>query len=261
MTNAVQATVGDLRKELSHKVNHLPVSYFDRQQFGDLLGRFTTDVETVSNALQQSFLQIINAIVTIVLVLAMVYSINLPLALVVTLIIPLTYFTSSRILKFSQPSFKRQADIVGTLNGFVQEHLTGFQIVKLYGREDETVEEFQAIVDELEEVGFQAGFRSGLMAPLLHGLSDFAYVIIAFLSGLQVLAGRLTIGNMQAFVQYVWQISQPVQILTQISGQLQSAQSSLDRIFQVLDQPAESETGETALAQPLSGQVTFDQVS
>lgn len=261
MTNAVQATVRDLRKELSHKVNHLPVSYFDRQQFGDLLGRFTSDVETVSNALQQSFLQIVNAIGTIILVLVMVYSINVPLAIVVTLIIPLTYITSSQILKLSQPSFKRQADILGKLNGFVQEHLTGFQIVKLYGREEQTVEEFQDIVDELEEVGFKASFRSGLMAPLLHGLSDFAYVMIAFLSGLQVLAGRLTIGNMQAFVQYVWQISQPVQILTQIAGQLQSAQSSLDRIFQVLDEPAESQTDETTLSQPLSGQVSFDQVS
>ena len=260
MTNAVQSMIQDLRREMNKKINRIPVSYFDKHQFGDLLGRFTSDVETVSNALQQSFLQIVNAVFTILLVMGMVLYLNLQLAMIVILSIPLTYFGAKTIMNRSQPYFKQQAAILGRMNGFVQENLTGFNVLKLYGREENTQQEFADITDELQQVGFKASFISGLMMPALHIVSDLTYLIVAVLGGIQVIAGRLTIGNMQAFVQYVWQVSQPIQNITQLAGQMQSAKSSLDRIFEVLDETEEVQNLEVKELPPLTGQVSFKNV-
>lgn len=260
MTNAVQATVQDMRNEMTDKINRTSVSYFDKHQFGDLLGRFTSDVETVSNALQQSFLQIVNAVFTLVLVIGTVLYLNLQLGAVVVVTIPITYFGARFIMSKSQPYFKQQADALGTLNGFVQENLTGFNVLKLFGREDRSLDDFKEITEDLQKVGFKANFISGLMMPVLNGLSDLTYLIVAVLGGLQVLAGRLTIGNMQAFVQYVWQINQPIQNLTQLAGQLQSAKSSLDRIFQLMDEPDEANDATEVLEGDLTGQVSFKHV-
>ena len=260
MTNAVQATIRDLRDELSHKINRIPVSYFDKHQFGDLLGRFTSDVEAVSNALQQSFLQVINAVFTLILVIVMVLVLNLQLGVIVVISIPITYLSARFIVKKSQPYFKQQADALGAMNGFVQENLTGFNILKLYVREDSSQEDFRQITQSLQKVGFKASFISGLMMPVLNVISDLTYLLLALLGGLQVIAGRLTVGNMQAFVQYVWQINQPIQNLTQLAGQLQSAKSSLDRIFQVLDEADEVNDETEKLDQDLTGQVSFKDV-
>ena len=260
MTNAVQATIRDLRDELSHKINRIPVSYFDKHQFGDLLGRFTSDVEAVSNALQQSFLQVINAVFTLILVIVMVLVLNLQLGVIVVISIPITYLSARFIVKKSQPYFKQQADALGAMNGFVQENLTGFNILKLYVREESSQEDFRQITQNLQKVGFKASFISGLMMPVLNVISDLTYLLLALLGGLQVIAGRLTVGNMQAFVQYVWQINQPIQNLTQLAGQLQSAKSSLDRIFQVLDEADEVNDETEKLDQDLTGQVSFKDV-
>ena len=260
MTNAVQSMTQDLRNEMTEKINRIPVSFFDKHQFGDLLGRFTSDVETVSNALQQSFLQIVNGVLTIVLVMGMVLYLNFQLAIVVILSTPVTYFGARSILKRSQPYFKEQAAILGRMNGYVQEKLTGFNVLKLYGREESSHNEFSKITDDLQRVGFKASFISGLMMPALHAVSDLTYLIVAVLGGLQVIAGRLTVGNMQAFVQYVWQVSQPIQNITQLAGQMQSAKSSLDRIFDILDETEEVKGEELEILEPLTGQVTFKQV-
>ncbi|MGT2941981.1 ABC transporter ATP-binding protein [Streptococcus constellatus subsp. viborgensis] len=260
MTNAVQNTVRDMRNELSHKINQIPVSYFDKHQFGDLLGRFTSDVETVSNALQQSFLQVINGVLTLTLVICMMLYLNFQLALIVIVSIPLTYFGANFILKKSQPYFKKQADALGAMNGFVQENLSGFNVLKLYGREETSSEDFRGITQNLQEVGFKASFISGLMMPILNAVSDLTYLIVAVVGGLQVISGQLTIGNMQAFVQYVWQVNQPIQNLTQLAGQLQSAKSSLDRVFQVLDEPDEVTDAKEWLEHDLTDQVSFKHV-
>ena len=260
MTNAVQATVQDMRNEMTDKINRTSVSYFDKHQFGDLLGRFTSDVETVSNALQQSFLQVVNAVFTLALVIGTVLYLNLQLGTIVVITIPITFFGARFIMSKSQPYFKQQADALGTLNGFVQENLTGFNVLKLFGREDRSLDDFKEITEDLQKVGFKANFISGLMMPVLNGLSDLTYLIVAVLGGLQVLAGRLTIGNMQAFVQYVWQINQPIQNLTQLAGQLQSAKSSLDRIFQLMDEPDEANDATEVLEGDLTGQVSFKHV-
>ena len=260
MTNAVQSMIEDMRNDLSKKINRIPVSYFDQHQFGDLLGRFTSDVETVSNALQQSFLQIVNAIFTLSLVIAMVLYLNLTLGLIVISSIPITFFGAQLIMKKSQPYFKEQADVLGALNGFVQENLSGFNVLKLYVREESSQEDFRDITRRLQQVGFKANFISGLMMPILNAISDLTYLLVAVIGAIQVLAGRLTVGNMQAFVQYVWQINQPIQNLSQLAGTLQSAKSSLDRVFQVLDEPDEVLGKNEALDKELTGQVSFNHV-
>ena len=260
MTNAVQSTIEDMRNDLSEKINRIPVSYFDKHQFGDLLGRFTSDVETVSNALQQSFLQIVNAIFTLILVIAMVLYLNLTLGLIVIGSIPITFFGAQFIMKKSQPYFKQQADALGALNGFVQENLSGFNVLKLYVREESSQEDFREITRRLQKVGFKANFISGLMMPVLNAISDLTYLLVALVGALQVLAGRLTVGNMQAYVQYVWQINQPIQNLSQLASTLQSAKSSLDRVFQVLDEPDEVLGKNEALKKDLTGQVSFNHV-
>ena len=260
MTNAVQSMIEDMRNDLSKKINRIPVSYFDQHQFGDLLGRFTSDVETVSNALQQSFLQIVNAIFTLSLVIAMVLYLNLTLGLIVIASIPITFFGAQFIMKKSQPYFKEQADVLGALNGFVQENLSGFNVLKLYVREESSQEEFRDITRRLQQVGFKANFISGLMMPVLNAISDLTYLLVAVIGAIQVLAGRLTVGNMQAFVQYVWQINQPIQNLSQLAGTLQSAKSSLDRVFQVLDEPDEVLGKNESLDRELTGQVSFNHV-
>ncbi|MFC2400090.1 MAG: ABC transporter ATP-binding protein [Streptococcus sobrinus] len=260
MTRTVQGSIHDLRHDLSHKINKIPVSYFDKHKFGDMLGRFTSDVETVSNALQQSFLQVINAVLTLVMVVAMVLYLNIQLGLFVIATIPITYFSASYLLKKSQPYFKRQADVLGDMNGFVQENLTGFNVIKLYGREEASAKEFDGILDELQEVGFKASFISGIMMPILNAISDSSYLIIAVWGGLKVIAGKLTIGNLQAFVQYLWQIGQPIQTLTQLASMLQSARSSLERIFAVLDENNEVAEVTEHLSHDLTGQVSFNHV-
>lgn len=260
MTRTVQRSIHDLRHDLSHKINKIPVSYFDKHKFGDMLGRFTSDVETVSNALQQSFLQVINAVLTLIMVVAMVLYLNIQLGLFVIATIPITYFSASYLLKKSQPYFKRQADVLGDMNGFVQENLTGFNVIKLYGREEASAKEFDGILDELQEIGFKASFISGIMMPILNAISDSSYLIIAVWGGLKVIAGKLTIGNLQAFVQYLWQIGQPIQTLTQLASMLQSARSSLERIFAVLDENNEVAEVTEHLSHDLTGQVSFNHV-
>lgn len=261
IANGVQSAIYDLRADLQAKLNRLPVGYVDGHQFGDLLGRLTNDVEAVSNALQQSILQVINAVLSIVLVIIMMLWLNPPLALVIMLSLPISYWVAQTILTKSQPYFKQQANTLGKLNGFVQENLSGFNVIKLYGREDYSREDFQGITEELSQVGFKASFISGLMMPLVSAVSHVTYLLLAVLGGRMVMAGSLTIGNLQAFVQYVWQVNQPIQTITQLSGPLQGAKSSLDRIFELLDAPEEPFTADLTLPHDLRGQVSFEQVA
>lgn len=261
MTKTVQGSIKKLRNDLSQKLNRLPISYSDRHQFGNLLGRFTSDIETVSNALQQSLLQIVSAVSTLVFVIVMVIYIDALLSTIVLGCMLLTFLAARIILKKSQPYFKKQADILGEMNGFVQENLTGFHIIKLYGREKESKKEFRRILNDLYDTGFKASFISGMMMPVLNTISDLTYLLVTLFSGLKVLAGQMTLGNMQAYVQYLWQITQPIQNITQLSGVLQSAQSSLERIFEILDEAEERDTTTLEFPKEILGEVRFEQVN
>ncbi|MGO1678818.1 MAG: ABC transporter ATP-binding protein, partial [Ruoffia tabacinasalis] len=261
ITIAVQNMTRDLRDDIIRKIHRLPVAYFDRNQFGDILGRITSDVETVSNSLQQGIIQVTTAFFSIIFVTIMMLTLNWQLALIVFISMPISYFVAQSVVKISQQHFKKQADVLGRMNGFVQENFTGFNIIRLYGREDSSVEEFRTITGELADIGFKASFLSSLMMPLVSVVSHLAYLVVAVLGGMFTIAGRLTVGNLQAFTQYVWQINQPIQMVTQITGLLQAAVAATQRIWEVLDQEEELNEVTEEIPSPVTGQVTFDDVS
>lgn len=261
ITIAVQNMTRDLRDDIIRKIHRLPVAYFDRNQFGDILGRITSDVETVSNSLQQGIIQVTTAFFSIIFVTIMMLTLNWQLALIVFISMPISYFVAQSVVKISQQHFKKQADVLGRMNGFVQENFTGFNIIRLYGREDCSVEEFRTITGELADIGFKASFLSSLMMPLVSVVSHLAYLVVAVVGGMFTIAGRLTVGNLQAFTQYVWQINQPIQMVTQITGLLQAAVAATQRIWEVLDQEEELNEVTEEISSPVTGQVTFDDVS
>ena len=261
MTEAVQSMTFDLRTTISNKLNRLPVSYFDSRQFGDILNRITNDIDTISNAFQMSVLQVFNAVLQLSMVIIMMLLIQWQFALIMLVIIPVSGLIAKTMINKSQPYFKEQADALGRMNGFVQENLTGFNEIKLYGREYQSAEEFRTITTQLSEVGFRASFTSGLIRPLITFVAHSAYVVIALFGGLLTLAGRMTIGNLQAFTQYVWQVNQPMQMLSQLTGLVQSAAAAITRVFEVIDEADEEQAFTEQVSNQFDGGVDFDDVS
>lgn len=262
MTNVVQHSMRDLRQDLDKKINRLPVSYFDKNQFGDVLSRITNDVDAVSNAMQQSFIAIINAILGIVMAIVAMLMINVKLAMVVMVIIPLSIIISKIVVNISQRYFKKQQDSLGNLNGFVQENLTGFNVLKLYGREEQTISDFKEVNGNLAKNGFKAAALSGLMMPLVNLTAYSAYIGVAVLGSYYIIQGVLLLGNLQAFIQYVWQVSQPMGQITQLSSVIQSASAATKRVFEILDEPEEIlNEQDIPLPEKIEGNVTFENVS
>ncbi|MEQ7219708.1 ABC transporter ATP-binding protein [Vagococcus fluvialis] len=262
MTNVVQHSMKDLRHDLDQKINRLPVSYFDKNKFGDTLSRVTNDVDAVSNAMQQGFIAIINAVLGIVMAITAMLLIDTKLALIVMLIIPLSIIISKVVVNISQRYFKQQQDSLGNLNGFVQENLTGFSVLKLYGREEETLTDFKEVNQKLARNGFRAAAISGLMMPLVNLTAYSAYIGVAVAGSYYIIQGTLLLGNLQAFIQYVWQVSQPMGQITQLSSVIQSATAATKRVFEILDEPEEIVNEvDIPLPEVIEGNVTFENVS
>ena len=262
MTNVVQHSMRDLRHDLDQKINRLPVSYFDKNKFGDTLSRVTNDVDAVSNAMQQGFIAIINAVLGIVMAITAMLLIDTKLALIVMLIIPLSIIISKVVVNISQKYFKQQQDSLGNLNGFVQENLTGFSVLKLYGREEETLTDFKEVNQKLAHNGFRAAAISGLMMPLVNLTAYSAYIGVAVAGSYYIIQGTLLLGNLQAFIQYVWQVSQPMGQITQLSSVIQSATAATKRVFEILDEPEEIVNEvDIPLPEVIEGNVTFENVS
>lgn len=262
MTNVVQHSMKDLRHDLDQKINRLPVSYFDKNKFGDTLSRVTNDVDAVSNAMQQGFIAIINAVLGIVMAITAMLLIDTKLALIVMLIIPLSIIISKVVVNVSQKYFKQQQDSLGNLNGFVQENLTGFSVLKLYGREEETLTDFKEVNQKLAHNGFRAAAISGLMMPLVNLTAYSAYIGVAVAGSYYIIQGTLLLGNLQAFIQYVWQVSQPMGQITQLSSVIQSATAATKRVFEILDEPEEIVNEvDISLPEVIEGNVTFENVS
>jgi ATP-binding cassette subfamily B multidrug efflux pump len=252
----------DLRHDLDQKINRLPVSYFDKNKFGDTLSRVTNDVDAVSNAMQQGFIAIINAVLGIVMAITAMLLIDTKLALIVMLIIPLSIIISKVVVNISQKYFKQQQDSLGNLNGFVQENLTGFSVLKLYGREEETLTDFKEVNQKLAHNGFRAAAISGLMMPLVNLTAYSAYIGVAVAGSYYIIQGTLLLGNLQAFIQYVWQVSQPMGQITQLSSVIQSATAATKRVFEILDEPEEIVNEvDIPLPEVIEGNVTFENVS
>lgn len=262
MASVVQSAMYDLRTDIDTKINRLPVSYFDRNQQGNILSRVTNDVDAVSGAMQQTLTGIVTAVLGILTAVVMMFYINWKMALVAILMIPASFLISRGIIKISQKYFQSMQNALGDLNGFVQENMTGFAVLKVYGREKQTLENFKKVNYSVRNYGFKASFISGLMMPLVSLTAYIAYIAMAVMGGHYVIAGVIAVGQLQAFIQYIWQVSQPLGNITQLSSVLQAASAASRRVFEILDEPEEGVNQENLpLPVPVEGNVTFENVA
>ena len=261
LTNGIQNAIRDLRNAVQDKVRRLPVSYFDGNSYGDVLSRITNDIDTISNALQQSFSQIIISILSITFAIVMMFTINVSMALIAILIIPGSLIVSRVIVSKSQRLFAAQQKALGKLNGAVQEMYTGFNEIKLYGKQEDAIEDFKKINEELCYNGFKAQFISSTMSPLISLLSYLGIAVIGVMGGINAIAGKITVGNLQAFIRYIWQINQPLSQVTQLSSAIQSAFAAVERVFEFLDEEEDIKDKEdTIKLENPKGNVSFEHV-
>ena len=261
ITNAIQNTMRDLRNAVQNKIRRLPISYFDNNSYGDVLSRITNDIDTISNAMQQSFSQVINSILAIILALSMMFTINFKMTIIAILIIPLSYLVSKVIVSKSQNLFTKQQNALGKLNGKVQEMYTGFNEIKLYGKEEDSIDEFRKVNQELCDNGFKAQFVSSTMSPLVSLVSYLGIAVIAFIGPIYVIRGVIAVGNLQAFVRYIWQINQPLSQMTQLSAAIQSAFAAVERVLEILDEEEQIKDVENPVSiNNIRGDVTFEHV-
>ena len=235
VNRAVNRTMFRLRESVQTKMSRLPLSYFDKRQRGEVLSRATNDIDNIGQTLQQSMGQLINSLLTIIGVLAMMFWVSWLLALVALVTVPLSFLVATRIGKRSQPHFVQQWRSTGKLNAHVEEMYTGHNLVKVFGRQDESAQLFAEQNDALYEAGFKAQFNSGVMQPLMMFVSNLNYVLVAVVGGLRVASGSLSIGDVQAFVQYSRQFSMPLTQVASMANLVQSGVASAERIFELLD--------------------------
>lgn len=261
LTDAIQSTMADLRNEVEGKIRRLPVAFFDTRPLGDTLSRITNDVDTISNALQQSFSQILNAILGLSLAMFMMFRIQWKMALIAVLIIVFSAVISKLIITKSQPLFQKQQNALGQLNGIVQEKYTGFNEIKLFGKQDDAFREFREANESLCSNGFKAHFISGLMSPLVSFITYIGIGFVAILGALYAISGVIAVGQLQSFIRYIWQINQPLTQITQLSGAIQASVAAVHRVFEFLDEEEESDDVDyQALAGPVRGDVDFENV-
>ncbi len=261
MASVSQNVVRKMRDDVSDKINRLPLKYFDQNAVGDILSRVTNDTETISTTLQRGVTQIISSLVTVVGILVIMMTIS-PLLTFITLIsIPLSMFAIIFVMKHSQKYFKGQQKKLGELNGHVEEIFSGHIIVKAYGKENEAIEKFNKINRDLASTAWKAQFFSGIIMPINNLISNLGYVLISIVGAILGIRGIISIGSIQAFLQYNKQLNHPIAMLGQISNQLQSAVAAAERVFQIIDEVEElkDETNSTEL-KSIKGDVEFKNV-
>ncbi|MGR8010671.1 ABC transporter ATP-binding protein [Streptomyces hypolithicus] len=232
----INRTVFRMREDVQAKLSRLPLRYFDRQKRGEVLSRATNDIDNISQTMQQTMGQLINSLLTIVGVLAMMFWISPLLALVALVTVPLSVLVAARIGKRSQPQFVRQWKTTGKLNAHIEEMYSGHALVKVFGRQEESAEAFREQNDALYEAGFRAQFNSGVMQPVMFFVSNLNYVLVAVVGGLRVASGTLSIGDVQAFIQYSRQFSMPLTQVASMANLVQSGVASAERVFELLDE-------------------------
>ncbi|MCX4677404.1 ABC transporter ATP-binding protein/permease [Streptomyces sp. NBC_01433] len=258
----INRIVFQLREDIQTKMARLPLSYFDRAKRGEVLSRATNDIDNISQTMQQTMGQLVNSLLTIVGVMIMMFWISPLLALVALVTIPLSVLVAARVGKRSQPQFVQQWKVTGKLNAHIEEMYTGHTLVKVFGRQEESARDFAEQNDALYEAGFKAQFNSGIMQPLMMFVSNLNYVLVAVVGGLRVASGALSIGDVQAFIQYSRQFSMPLTQVASMANLVQSGVASAERIFELLDaeeQGADPEDGERP--KELLGRVSLEKVS
>ncbi len=265
LNDLVQATVRRMRADVEDKINALPLSYFDKQPRGELLSRVTNDIDNVSQSLQQTMSQMLTALLTVVGVLSMMFWISPLLALVALITVPISMGLTSRIMKRSQGMFIQQWRRTGRLNAHIEETFTGHDLVKVFGRQAEVERTFAEENDELFKASFGAQFVSGLIMPVMMFIGNINYVLVAVIGGLRVASGSMSLGDVQAFIQYSRQFTQPLTQLASMVNLLQSGVASAERVFELLDAEEERGSGAAAVAggvppREAHGEVVFEDV-
>lgn len=236
MAGVSQKVVYDLRRDIDEKLARLPLKFFDSHTHGELLSRFTNDVDNISATLQQSITQVITSVTTVVGVLIMMLTISPILTLISIIVIPLSGILMMMVVKRSQKYFIGQQKKLGELNGHIEEMYTGHNVVKAFGHEKKAIDEFDEVNEGLYSVGWRAQFLSGLVMPIINFIGNLGYVLVAVVGGVLVTKGRITVGDIQAFIQYNRQFTQPIAQVAQISNIIQSTVASAERVFELLDE-------------------------
>ena len=261
LTNSIQHAMHDMREELNRKIHHLPVRYFDQHKYGDVLSVVTNDVDTVSNAMQQSLMQIFSGILMLVFAVCMMISINVYMACIAVMLIPLSLLITKFIVKRSQKLFNAQQNTLGELNGAITEMYGGFQEILLYNRQKQSAERFREINSRLQKNAFRAQFMSSLISPLI---SLCTYLIIgacAVAGSVYAISGAILVGQLQAFIRYIWQVNDPLSQVSNLSAQIQAAFAGLHRIVRLLKEEEEIPDAENpAVPETVKGRVVFDHV-
>ena len=263
LNDVVQGTVLRMRSEVEDKVHRLPLGYFDKQPRGELLSRVTNDIDNVSQTLQQTMSQMLTSVLTVFAVLTMMFWISPLLAAVALVSVPIAMFITGAVMKRSQGMFIQQWRRTGTLNAHIEETFSGHAIVKVFGRQHEAERVFAEQNDDLYQASYGAQFVSGLIMPIMMFVGNLNYVVIAVLGGLRVASGTMSLGDVQAFIQYSRQFTQPLTQVASMLNLLQSGVASAERVFELLDADEESDdaTGRPAAAADARGEVRFDDVS
>ncbi|MFQ6146142.1 ABC transporter ATP-binding protein [Streptomyces seoulensis] len=262
VNRSVNRTMFRMREDVQTKLSRLPLSYFDKRQRGEVLSRATNDIDNIGQTLQQSMGQLINSVLTIVGVLVMMFYVSWILALVALVTVPLSFVVATRVGKRSQPHFVQQWSTTGKLNAHIEEMYTGHTLVKVFGRQEESARQFAEQNDALYEAGFKAQFNSGVMQPLMMFVSNLNYVLVAVVGGLRVASGSLSIGDVQAFIQYSRQFSMPLTQVASMANLVQSGVASAERIFELLDaEEQEADPVPGVRPEELRGRVALEQVS
>ena len=263
MTGLSQKVCYDFRKQISEKINRLPLAYFEKRTVGEVLSRITNDVDTLGQSLNQSITQLITSVTTMIGVLVMMLSISPKMTLIALLILPVSLVLVLIVVKFSQKYFKAQQAILGVVNGQVEEVYSGHNVVKAFNREAVVLNDFNAANNKLYESAWKSQFLSGLMMPIMNFVGNLGYVAVAIVGSIFAANGTITIGDIQAFIQYVKNFTQPIQQLSQVSNMLQSMAAAAERVFEFLNEPDEDQQADPARrADPgcINGQVTFSHV-
>jgi ATP-binding cassette, subfamily B, multidrug efflux pump len=257
----VQRTVFKLRQEVEAKLSRLPLSYFDQQARGEVLSRATNDTDNIAQTLQQTFAQLVTALLTIIGVLVVMFWISPLLALIALITVPVSILVTRQIGKRSQPNFVAQWATTGKLNGHIEEMFTGHSLVKVFGRQQEAKDTFEEHNQRLYASSFRAQFLSGLIQPAMMFIGNLNYVLVAVVGGLRVASGSLSLGDVQAFIQYSRQFSQPLTQVASMANLVQSGVASAERVFALLDAPEQSPEPAPVDLGRVRGRVAFEDVS
>jgi ATP-binding cassette subfamily B multidrug efflux pump len=261
MTGVSQKITYRLRRDISEKINRLPLAYFDKRTFGEVLSRVTNDVDTVSQTLNQSLTQIVTSITMIIGILFMMFSISWHLTLVSLVLVPLSFILIGLIIKTSQHFFKEQQNLLGELNGHIEEMYSGHNVMRVFNGEKQSIQKFQKINTKLFGSAWKSQFLSGLMMPIMTFVGNLGFVGVSVVGGWLAINGQIRIGDIQAFIQYVNQFNQPIVQTANIANVLQSTAAAAERVFEFLDEKEESAEGDKNIViENAKGSVDFENV-